>query len=130
MVSRVGECKLPFFSQLISKRLDIEGGTTYWSSSVSSNQQFFEGLVSAANSLKLNVGVYTSASQWKPIMGSTYTGGSRYPLWYAHYDNSESFSDFQAFGGWSTPTMKQYMGDVPLCSASGVDKNWTPSLKW
>lgn len=36
---------------------------------------------------------------------SSYTGGAAYPLWYAHYDNSASFSDFTAFGGWNTVNM-------------------------
>ena len=53
-----------------------------------------------------------SASQWQPIMGSSWTGGSSYPLWYAHYDNNPSFSDFTAFNGWSSPAMKQ----VCMCS--------------
>ena len=30
------------------------------------------------------MGVYTSQSQWTPIMGSN-TAGSAYPIWYAHY---------------------------------------------
>lgn len=29
------------------------------------------------------------------------------PLWYAHYDNSPSFSDYSSFGGWSEPYAKQ-----------------------
>jgi len=28
-------------------------------------------------------------------------------LWYAHYDNNPSFSDFSPFGGWSKPAIKQ-----------------------
>ena len=42
---------------------------------------------------------------------------------YAHYDNNPSFSDFSAFGGWSSPHAKQYAGDVTQCSLS-VDKNY------
>jgi hypothetical protein len=34
---------------------------------------------------------------------------------YAHYDNNPSFSDFKAFGGWSSPHAKQYAGDVTSC---------------
>lgn len=44
-------------------------------------------------------------------------------LWYAHYDNSASFSDFSPFGGWTKPAIKQYVGDTTLCGA-GVDKNY------
>lgn len=67
------------------------------------------------------VGVYTSKSQWDPIMGS-YSGGKNYPLWYARYDNKPNFSDFVSFGGWSKPAMKQYVGDTTLCGG-GVDLN-------
>ncbi|EGD82585.1 hypothetical protein PTSG_11981 [Salpingoeca rosetta] len=63
-------------------------------------------------------------SQWSPIMGD-WSGGSAFPLWYAHYDGSASFSDFRAFGGWSKPSIKQFAGDVSMCGA-GVDKNWYP----
>ena len=101
--------------------LDIEG-PQYWSDA-SSNQNCFQDMVSAASSAGLSLGVYTSASQWNPIMGSGYTGGSSYPLWYAHYDGAKDFSDFQPFGGWSSPTMKQYDGDTTMCGA-GVDLNY------
>jgi hypothetical protein len=39
------------------------------------------------------------------------------PLWYAHYDNKMNFDDWETskFGGWATPTMKQYAGDSPVC---------------
>merc|ERR1712054_103832 len=95
--------------------IDVEGPGTYWSSSQSANQQFFEAMANELKKLGQTVGVYTSASQWNPIMGSGYTGGSKYPLWYAHYDNNPSFSAFSPFGGWHSPAMKQYQGDVSQC---------------
>jgi hypothetical protein len=61
--------------------LDIEG-TQYWGAQ-SSNRAFFEGLVKGCHAAGVAIGVYTSASQWNPIMGS-YSGGAAYPLWYAH----------------------------------------------
>jgi len=102
--------------------LDIEG-PQYWSSQ-GNNRQFFTELVSQAQSMGQTVGVYTSASQWGPIMGN-WNGGASLPLWYAHYDNNPSFSDFSPFGGWNRPAMKQYNGDVTVCGA-GVDQNWYP----
>jgi len=94
---------------------DIEG-PQYWGST-SSNVAFFSSMANEASSLGLTTGVYTSASQWQPIMGSS-TVGSSQPLWYAHYDGKPSFSDFTPFNGWTTPTMKQYAGDVTVC---GID---------
>jgi hypothetical protein len=61
-------------------------------------------------------GVYSSSSQWSAIFGSTsYSYGSNLPLWYAHYDNKASFSDYTKFGGWSSPHAKQYAGDTTEC---------------
>ncbi len=37
----------------------------------------------------VTAGVYTSESQWQPIFGSSYTGGSAFPLWYAHYGTKQ-----------------------------------------
>ncbi|EGC31899.1 hypothetical protein DICPUDRAFT_39207 [Dictyostelium purpureum] len=102
--------------------LDVEGPGAYWSNDHSANAKFFEGLVAGGKKAGAKIGVYTSASQWEPIMGS-YTGGKDFPLWYAHYDNDASFKDFTAFGGWSKPYMKQYQGDVSECGL-GVDKNY------
>jgi len=104
--------------------LDIEG-PQYWTSDVGTNVAFFNGLISQLQAMGQNIGVYTSASQWDPIMGGS-TSGSPFPLWYAHYDDNPSFSDFSPFGGWSQPSLKQFDGDASVCSAD-VDLNWGPS---
>ena len=70
----------------------------------------------------LRAGIYSSNSQWSPIMGNT-AQFSNLPLWYPHYDNNPSFNDWYSFGGWSRPNIKQYAGDVGFCSA-GVDLNY------
>jgi hypothetical protein len=47
---------------------------------------------------------------WNQIMG----GADRcnkfmdHPLWYAHYDGVQNFSDFKPFGGWTKPYAKQF----------------------
>jgi hypothetical protein len=61
--------------------LDIEG-TQYWRDQAY-NRNFFDGLVRGCVAAGVTIGVYTSASQWNPIMGSS-TAGSHFPLWYAH----------------------------------------------
>ncbi|XP_065183148.1 probable GH family 25 lysozyme 2 [Sycon ciliatum] len=102
--------------------LDVEGS---WSSSKTDNQNFFTELAAAARKEK-STGVYTSQYQWSSIMGD-WDGGSHLPLWYAHYDNNPSFSDFEKFGGWDRPNVKQYEGDKFECGA-GVDLNYEPGL--
>jgi hypothetical protein len=42
---------------------------------------------------------------------------SSYPLWYPHYDNNPSYSDWSSFGGWTKPAIKQYVGDTTASSA-------------
>jgi GH25 family lysozyme M1 (1,4-beta-N-acetylmuramidase) len=107
--------------------LDIEG-SQYWTGSTSSNKSWYQNLVNSCSTYGVRCGVYSSYYQWQAIFGSTsYSYGSNLPLWYAHYDNNPSFSDFSAFGGWSSPHTKQYAGDVTLCSA-GVDKNYAKSF--
>jgi hypothetical protein len=45
---------------------------------------------------------------------------------YAHYDEDPSFDDWQAFGGWSVPTIKQFDDSPPVCNTS-IDYNWYPA---
>lgn len=106
--------------------LDIEG-TQYWMSSTSSNQAWYQQLQDACSSSGARCGVYTSANSWNGIFGSSFTYGSKLALWYAHYDNNPSFSDFASFGGWASPHAKQYAGDASVCSF-GVDKNYSPTF--
>ena len=103
--------------------LDIEG-TQYWSTNVQNNINFLQGMVDEGKKRGVSMGIYSSNSQWSPIMGGTSQFKSL-PLWYAHYDNNPSFSDFKAFGGWTKANVKQYVGTTSICSAS-VDKNWYP----
>ncbi|CUI15047.1 glycoside hydrolase, putative [Bodo saltans] len=93
-----------------------------WSSDTSSNCNFLSELISAGSSLGVSMGVYSSTYMWSSIMGSSCTAGadSGLPLWYAHYDNSPSFGDFSSFGGWSSPTMKQYSDDSSIGSGCGI----------
>jgi len=107
--------------------LDIEG-SQYWTSSHASNQAFYEGLVKACKNEGLKCGVYSSASQWAPIFGSTsYSYGSDLPLWFADYDGTPSFDGWAKFGGWSKPTLKQFTDAGSKCGCS-YDISWGPDL--
>jgi hypothetical protein len=96
-----------------------------WHSNQATNQKFFADIVTQLTIMGKHFGVYTSKSQWVPIMGSSYTGGKNYDLWYAHYDGIANFNDFSAFGGWTKPAIKQYNGNKALCSCN-VDMNYSP----
>lgn len=94
-----------------------------WSSNQASNQDFITKIANQLKSLGQHVGIYSSYYNWQSIVGLGWTGMSSYPLWYPHYDNNPSFSDFTAFGGWKSPSIKQYSGDKTLCNV-GVDLNF------
>ncbi|ELP88897.1 lysozyme, putative [Entamoeba invadens IP1] len=121
-----------FWQQVYNNRMnfkrvwfDIEGD---WYNDVGSNRDFFERMMNEANAEQIVNGVYASAYYWGNIFGDYTWGGASYtPLWYPHYDNWDSFGDFGGFGGWSWPTMKQYRGDVSICSA-GVDYNYRETI--
>jgi len=102
---------------------DIEG-PMYWDTDTTANVNFIQAMITQGLAMSQNLGIYTSDSQWSPITGG-WTGASSYPLWYAHYDNNPSFDDFNSFGGWTQPTIKQYQGDATECS-SDVDLDWHP----
>merc|ERR1719197_1069303 len=115
-------------SGVLSKNMiwmDIEN-TNYRSSS--SNQSWLSEAISTINGLYKGcglstcVGIYSSSSQWSPIMCNTSKFSNR-QLWYAHYDGHASFSDFSPFGGWSKPNIKQYAGTTYTCGTA-IDKDY------
>ena len=59
--------------------LDIEAPQV-WSRDQGDNQNFIQTLINEAHDLGIALGIYTSESQWVPIVGS-WTGGSSFPLW-------------------------------------------------
>ena len=78
----------------------------------------------------INIGVYSSYYEWGNVFFGDYTACSQpaeygWKVWYADYDDQENFDDFKAFGGWSSPIMKQYEGDASVCGLD-VDLNWIP----
>jgi len=91
------------------------------------NCNFLEQLVNAFKGKGKTPGIYASKSQWTTIMGSAGACAkfAGLPLWYPHYDNVQNFNDFSSFGGWSKPTIKQYVGDTTACGL-GVDLDWYP----
>ncbi|QDZ18171.1 glycoside hydrolase [Chloropicon primus] len=102
--------------------LDVEG-VQYWTSSCDTNLQYFEELMAIlVQRLGVTrVGVYVSPTSWKALMCDYYTPfSSVVPLWYPHYDNNYGFQDFPpaGYGGWSHPSIKQYLGSASACDAS------------
>ena len=114
-----------------SKRIWIDiGDSKIWTSSTSNNQKFYKALIDSCKKNNVSCGVYSSRSQWISIFGSaTYCYGQNLPLWYLHYDNNPSFSDYgsSSFGCWTSPHAKRFAGGVSTCSMT-VNKNFSPSF--
>ena len=103
--------------------LDIE--PYKWPASTATNQAFIKELVDATLGSGTKAGVYSNWNSWATIAGTSwnYPATMGLPIWYPHYDNSPSFSDFKPFGGWKTPLIKQYAGDKTACGL-GLDYNY------
>jgi GH25 family lysozyme M1 (1,4-beta-N-acetylmuramidase) len=99
-----------------------------WGSNGKSNCDFLNSILNRIKYYKKEAAVYCSASMWKTIFGSNNacpSVSSNHPLWYPHYDNMASFSDFKAFGGWKKSNIKQYASNINVCGAH-IDKNFYP----
>jgi len=89
------------------------------------NYNFLSNLTSEAKSLGMSIGIYVSANFWSSMLCNSKDFGNL-QLWYADWDNQPNFNNFQSFGGWSSPTMKQYMGNGQSCGV-GIDANYRSS---
>mmetsp|Transcript_19439 Transcript_19439/g.21740 ORF Transcript_19439/g.21740 Transcript_19439/m.21740 type:complete len:225 (+) Transcript_19439:27-701(+) len=105
--------------------LDVE--PYHWTHNLTANQVFVKAMVDECKVLGAQCGIYANWNGWKAILGTnwTYAAEQGLPLWYPHYDGVRAFSDFKPFGGWSSPDIKQYLGDQTTCGV-GVDYNWYP----
>ena len=107
--------------------LDVERYA--WSSSKATNQAFIKAMVDVKVPSGSRLGIYASYYSWEEIVGLDYDYPAKkgLPLWYAHYDSHSSFSDFKPYGGWSHPTIKQFIGDTKVAGI-GVDMNIASGL--
>jgi hypothetical protein len=104
---------------------DIESGGG-WSDPDYNSAWLQEAVDYAVSSIGQSaVGIYSNENSWTSIMGNN-SNFSSFQLWYPHYDNDPSFSDFVPFAGWTSPTIKQYVGDSTMCNV-GVDLNYFES---
>ncbi|KAJ5073150.1 lysozyme protein [Anaeramoeba ignava] len=101
--------------------LDIE--PYKWSSNHQTNIDFIAAMISECEKVyNIKPGIYSNWNSWSEITGGT-TRFSSYQIWYPHYDGSASFSDFEPFGGWSKPNIKQFQGTTSICGTE-IDKDF------
>jgi hypothetical protein len=100
-----------------------------WSSSLTDNCNFLASMIQAVKDAGRSPGIYASNYMWGRIMGSSCRVGADngVPLWYAAYDGEPNFNDYpgMAFGGWSSPNIKQYSDSYGACSGT-FDHDWYP----
>lgn len=66
-------------------------------------------IIAAVRATKFDFGIYSSATQWESIFGSTSVNlASDVPLWFAKFDNVENLDLPAPFGGWTKADAKQY----------------------
>ena len=62
--------------------LVVEEGINWNNGSQFDNQVVFDEFVGALQQMGQSIGVRTSLGQWQAVMGSEYSAGSLFPLWY------------------------------------------------
>ena len=85
-------------------------------------------MIDECSALGISCGVYTSYYNWQEIVGLSYTypADKGLPLWYAYWDDVQSFDGKYQFGGWTYANMKQIAGDRSSCGED-LDYDWYPS---
>lgn len=95
------------------------------------NQKFLQDLVDACLATSgVTCAVHSSPDQWKYITGSaswSYKPATTLPLMYYSLNDVASFDDFVAFGGFTTPSAKQYSKVWNTCGIESLFENWAPS---
>ena len=106
-------------------------GCSWADFSYAQNCEYLQELITAISANGRKPGIYASHYMWVQIFGSASAcqNFTHIPLWYAHYDNVQSFSDFNAnpFGGWTKPAIKQFDDGMhqKICGIT-VDQDWYP----
>lgn len=98
-----------------------------WSTNQGENLEFIRQMAEEVRTEKTFVGIQTSKSDWESITGGT-TLFRNLLLWYTGWDNKANFENFEPFGGWKVPAVKQFSDTTELCGIS-VNKNWDPLEK-
>jgi GH25 family lysozyme M1 (1,4-beta-N-acetylmuramidase) len=96
---------------------NLSPGCNWETYTAQSNCQYVQQLIAAAVNTGKKVGIYSSLIDWISIFrdkGACYQFGN-YPLWYLSNDGVKSFSGFQPFGGWTTPSLKTYASRASTC---------------
>lgn len=97
--------------------------------SVTDNCNFLENLVSTLKATGFKIGIQSSHAHWTKIFGGKKECHqfTQYKLWYINLDGKAETRDweFNSFGEWKSPSMKQYAGKAVVCG-DYVNLNYIP----
>jgi len=85
----------------------VTGMNNEWDEDPIKNIAFIGEMLDEIEKKGYKTGIYTGDYDWEIVTSNT-DQLSKYSLWYGAGSNVENFEDFPGFGGWTTPTMKQY----------------------
>ena len=101
--------------------LVVEG---QWTNQIDFNRKFLDELFVTARTYSISLGILTNHFHWSNIINDHERYVTNVSLWYSNEDKKTSFDDYQSFGGWTRPTLKQYRIDVKECGVV-FDKNFS-----
>jgi len=104
--------------------LDID--EVVWAKTRLENVQYMEELLNATSRIFKDqfIGIKTSSYGWEKHLGR-WKGGCKYRLWWKEWDNFPSFDNFEQFGGWKKPFMKEFTASKDFCGIDMVDVSYT-----
>lgn len=89
-----------------------------WNKNRTANQAFVKSFVEGFAKLGTKVGIQTNEQNWVRIMGRECVTFSKYLLWEIRPDGRPDVGRFRPFGGWTTPSAKQYKSGLEFCGNS------------
>ncbi|ETN74419.1 hypothetical protein NECAME_12995, partial [Necator americanus] len=94
-----------------------------WYSNNTTNVDFLNSILSRASQYGLSIGIYTSVYDWNKITGGATVTNTM--LWYSNVygsgvtnESPADYSDFLSFGGWTTPSVKQFAQFETVCGVT------------
>ncbi|EPB77543.1 hypothetical protein ANCCEY_03385 [Ancylostoma ceylanicum] len=94
-----------------------------WYSNTTYNLNFVNDILARASQYNLYIGIYTSNYDWYHITGEA--EASNVMLWYwfvygngTRNESPANFNDFRPFGGWTSPSAKQFGQSEIVCGVT------------
>ncbi|KAF0419848.1 glycoside hydrolase family 25 protein [Gigaspora margarita] len=92
-----------------------------WSLGSAGNIALAKQFTEAVKTTGLNWGIYSSNRNWNDLFGSTNAVvDNSFKVWYANFDNQDNYNDWSsgmAFGGFVSPSGKQYAQGSGNCGS-------------